>query len=266
MTHITTPQYMPGAEPFQLDAAGATGVLLLHGFSGSCAEVRPLGEMLHNAGYSVVAPALAGHGTHPDDLLPIAAQHFFEEAEAAYALARSRWQRVYLVGLSLGGTLALHVAARHAVAGIVTIASPVYMRRHIKRGIPFAHRWSPWRRVVSNLAAWRGEVVGYRTTPTSSLLVFLEVLEQVRAELPAVRAPLLALHGRKDDTVPASNAEFIVQHVGSPMRRSRLYPSGRHLLCLPPGLAQITPDILAFLHELGGPDVASPPTTEGASS
>lgn len=265
MTSITTPQYMRGAEPFHFEG-DTTGVLLLHGFSGSCAEVRPLGHVLRAAGYGVYAPALAGHGTHPDDLLPIGAAHFFEHVEAAYAFAHSRWRRVYLIGLSLGGTLALHLAAHHAVAGIVTIASPVYMRRHIKRGIPLAHRWSPWRRVVSNLAAWRGEVVGYRTTPTASLLVFLEVLEHVRAELPAVRAPLLALHSRKDDTVPASNAEFIVEHVGSGVRRARLYPAGRHLLCLPPGITQIAPDILGFLRELDAQDAASPAATEGASS
>ncbi|MDQ6824934.1 MAG: alpha/beta fold hydrolase [Candidatus Eremiobacteraeota bacterium] len=249
MSSNKTKKYMQGAEPFEF-AGGDSGVLLMHGFSGSCFEVRELGALLKREGYGVLAPVLAGHGTHPDDLSAINSTDFFSMAEDVYRQARSRYAKLYIVGQSMGGTLGLHLAAHHPVDGIVTIAAPVYMAIPIERGIPLAHRWSPWRNVVSNFSAWRGEVVGYRTTPTSSLLVFLEVLEYVRKELPAVRAPLLALHSTRDETVPASNADYIVSHVSSDIRRSRVYPAGRHLMTVPPQLAIIAPDVLGFLREL----------------
>ena len=263
MTSVTTKRYMPGAEPFEL-AGGTSGVLLLHGFSGSCFEVRELGLLLQRAGFGVLGPALAGHGTHPDDLHGVSANDFFALAEEAYQAARARFKRLYIVGQSMGGTLGLHLAAKHPLEGLVTIAAPVYMAYPVQQGIPIAHRFSPWRNVISNFSAWRGEVVGYRTTPTSSLVTFLQVLELVRQELPAVRAPLLALHSVRDETVPSGNAAYITARVASKVRRRRLYRTGRHLMTVPPQLALIAPDLIAFLHELEGAAAASDGATKGA--
>lgn len=240
--------YMPGAEPFALEG-GRAGVLLMHGFSGSCSEIRKLGEDLYAAGFSVVAPALAGHGTSPDDLLRVTREDFFATAEAAYRDASARFERVYVVGLSMGGTLGLHLAARHDVAALVTISTPVFMGRFVSLSVPIAMRWAPDRKVISNYAAWRGEVVGYTTTPLSSLGVFLDVLKTVRRELPRVTAPLYVIHSLGDQTVPAANAAFIAAHVASQEKYVRVHPGGRHLLTLPPQLRMISGDIIEFLHE-----------------
>jgi carboxylesterase len=195
--------YLPGAEPFALEG-GKSGVLLFHGFSGSCFEVRALAGELNAAGFGVLAPALAGHGTVPDDLAGITCDEFFAHAEEAYRHAARRHRRLAVVGLSMGGTLGLHVAARYPIAGLVTISTPVFMSRLVSVSVPLANRFIPQRRVISNYAAWRNEVVGYRTTPVSSLAVFLEVLNRVRRELSYVSQPLLAIHSANDTTVPRS--------------------------------------------------------------
>jgi len=240
--------YMPGAEPFSFEG-GRAGVLLLHGFSGSCSEIRELGADLHAAGFGVVAPALAGHGTSPDDLVGVTREDFFATVEAAYLDATERFERVYIVGLSMGGALGLHLAAHHEVAALATISTPVFMSRLVSLSVPIAMRWAPRRKVISNYAAWRGEVVGYTTTPLSSLGVFLDVLKIVRTELPRVTAPLLVIHSRGDQTVPAANAAFIAAHVASQEKHVRLYPGGRHLLTLPPYLRTISGDVIGFLRE-----------------
>ncbi len=240
--------YMPGAEPFLLEG-GRAGVLLMHGFSGSCSEIRELGQDLHAAGFSVIAPALAGHGTSPDDLSRVTREDFFVTAEAAYREAAERFERVYVVGLSMGGTLGLHLAARHDVPALVTISTPVFMSRLVSLSVPLAMRWAPNRKVISNYAAWRGEVVGYTTTPLSSLGVLLEVLKTVRRELPRVSSPLFVIHSLGDQTVPMGNASFIAAHVASQVKLVRVYPGGRHLLTLAPHLRTISGDILEFLRE-----------------
>jgi carboxylesterase len=239
-------QYLPGAEPFSLRGSRAA-VLLMHGFSGSVSEIRELANTLHAAGFTVVAPALAGHGLSPEDLAKATREDFFAAAQAGYDEAAAGHERVYIVGLSMGGTLGLHLAARNAVAALATISAPVFMGRFVSMSVPFLVRWAPQHQVISNYAAWRGEVVGYKSTPLRALGVFLAVLKQVRRELPRVHAPLLILHSTGDQTVPVSNARFIAAHVGSAEKEVRIYPGGRHLLTIPPHLDRVSADVLAFL-------------------
>jgi len=238
---------MAGAEPFSLEG-GRASVLLLHGFSGSVSEIRELGGRIRAAGFSVFAPSLAGHGSSPDDLARATREDFFSAVEDAYQQASRSAERVYIVGLSMGGALGLHVAARHPVSAIVTISTPAFMGKLVSMTVPLLVRWLPHRQVVSNYAAWRGEVVGYRTTPLRSLGVFLDVLKHVRRELPRVLAPLLVLHSTGDQTVPAANARFIAAHVGSEHKQVRIYRGGRHLLTMPPDLDRVSEDVLEFLN------------------
>jgi carboxylesterase len=246
--------YMAGAEPFEL-AGVDVGVLLLHGFSGSCSEVKGLGTMLHAGGFGVIAPALAGHGTTPQDLARVGRDDFFTGAEAAYAEAVKRYARVYVVGLSMGGTLGLHLATRHRLAGLATISAPVFMSRVVSWSGPLGARWMPQRNVISNYAAWTGEVVGYRYTTLSSIGVFLDLLATVKHELPRVESPLLILHSTGDQTVPVENAAFISAHVASAHKVVRVYEGGRHLLTLPPHLDAVGSDVLRFLRAQEAPYV-----------
>ncbi len=249
--------FMPGAEPFELPG-GDAGVLLLHGFSGSCSEIRGLGSALGEAGYGVYAPVLAGHGTSPADLERVGPADFFAAADAAYREVRKRYARVYVVGLSMGGTLALHLAARNPLEGLVTISAPVFMSPLIALSVPFATRFIPQRNVISNYSAWCGEVVGYRTTPISSLSVFLEVIAAVKEDLPRISAPLLVLHSTGDRTVPAANAPYIASRVASEHKAMRVYRGGRHLLTLPPHLDAVQMDVVRFLHSREAPYVTGP--------
>jgi carboxylesterase len=258
--------FLPGAEPFTLGSGGSAGVLLLHGFSGSVSEIRALGHDLHAAGFGVVAPTLAGHGTTPQDLTRITRDDFLTSAEDAFRTAAERFARVYVVGLSMGGTLGLHLAARHDVSALVTVSAPVFMGRLVSLSVPIAMRWAPRRNVISNYAAWRGEVVGYKTTPLSSLGAFLDVLKIVRRELPRVDTPLLIIHSTGDQTVPAGNAQFIAAHVKSRVKHVRMYQGGRHLLTLPPHLPRVSNDVVEFLRarEANSVAPAAAPTKGGS--
>jgi carboxylesterase len=259
-------EYMTGAEPFELTGADA-GVLLLHGFSGSCSEIRDLGQVLWDAGYGVYAPALPGHGTVATDLEHVRPDDFFAGAHAAYHEIRKRYARVYVVGLSMGGTLGLHLAAHVPMEGLVTISAPVFMSPLVSMSVPLATRFMPKRHVISNYAAWRGEVVGYRTTPISSLRVILDVMARVRADLPRITTPLLVLHSTGDMTVPVANAPYITAHVSSASKAIRMYHGGRHLLTLPPHLNDVQRDVVRFLHAQEAPYVTgSPAPSKGGYS
>src|SRR5262249_2909794 len=115
--------------PFFLPG-GPTGVLLTHGFTSSPAEVRPLGAFLAEQGYTVYGPRLAGHGTAPEDLRTTNWPDWVAAARGGIAELRTAGcERIALIGLSLGGTISLYLAAHEpgAYLGVVTMNSPVYL-------------------------------------------------------------------------------------------------------------------------------------------
>ncbi len=105
-------ELLPGAEPFSR-AGGAVGVLLCHGFTGSPHSLRPWAEYLAAQGLAVSVPLLPGHGTTWQDMARTTSADWYAEAEEALAGLRTRCSEVFVMGLSLGGCLALRLAERH---------------------------------------------------------------------------------------------------------------------------------------------------------
>ena len=242
-------RYLDGGEPFVLGEGGA-GVLVFHGFTGSPFEVRALGELLHANGFSVFAPALAGHATAEADLEGTTADDYLEAAERAYDEASRRCQRLYVVGLSMGGTLGLHLATRYKLPGLVTISAPVFLYPMVNASVPVIEQWLPGLRAPSNFAAWQGNVIGYKSTSIGAVRVLVDVLDRVRAELKSVSSPLLILHSARDYTVPVSSAKAIHENVASALKRLELLEAGSHLMTIEPNLSLIGETVVGFLKQL----------------
>ncbi|NMO16318.1 alpha/beta fold hydrolase [Pyxidicoccus fallax] len=114
--------------PFDL-GGGEDACLLLHGFTGSPWDMRPLGEALAARGMRAVAPRLPGHGTTPQALLHVTWRDW--QAAAEHALhALSGHRNVFVAGLSMGSLLALGLAARHPeqVRALALVAPAVRFR------------------------------------------------------------------------------------------------------------------------------------------
>jgi carboxylesterase len=115
---------MPGAEPF-LFPGNRTGVLLIHGFTGSPAAMRGLGEYLNqNQGYTTLGIRLPGHGTQVDDLRRPAWRDWLTTVEDGLNLLRGMCDQVYVAGISMGGVLTLIAANRYQVQGVAALSTP----------------------------------------------------------------------------------------------------------------------------------------------
>jgi len=120
---------LAGAEPFAFPG-GDVGCLLVHGFTGNPSSMRPMGEYLSGQGFTVVGPRLKGHGTRVEDMFDNTYHDWIASAEAGLEEIRKQCRTIFVAGLSMGATLALHLAGSHpdTVKGVVPICGPVFMK------------------------------------------------------------------------------------------------------------------------------------------
>jgi len=210
--------FIPTAEPFFMPG-GSVGVLLVHGFTGTPKEMRSMGEYLANQGYSILAVRLAGHATHPEDLVRVRWQDWLASIEDGYHLLKGIAQDIVVAGLSLGGALSLIFAARFPVAGLIAM-STIYelppdprkpFLRLLWRVIPTIPKGeSDW---VDPILA--GDHVDYPHYTTRAIIEVNEVIAEMQSSLPDVHAPALLMHSKKDGSVPYEHMEKIYSRLGS---------------------------------------------------
>jgi esterase/lipase len=109
-------------KPFHLDGDGTRAAVLIHGFPATPAEMRPLGDVLHAAGWTVTAPLLPGFGPNIATLPGRKHGEWRDAIQAVVADARRTHERVVLVGHSLGASVSLLAAAREPVDAHVLLA------------------------------------------------------------------------------------------------------------------------------------------------
>ncbi len=244
--------------PIERATGTASGVLLLHGFSGSPLEMTPLADALAGAGWTVSAARLAGHGTSPDDLARVTWQEWAASAQEAYDNLRATCRRVALVGLSMGGALALYLAAADPPAAVVTISAPVRVRRLMASATRLASKVMPVVPVLVRLTPRDPEVRAYRSPYSKIPLVAAGQLELLLAEtrrvLPQLRVPVLVVQGRKDWVIPRDSAQEILRLAsGAPATMLWLHRSG-HVATLDRDRAVLADAVTQFLrvHLTGG--------------
>jgi carboxylesterase len=220
--------------------------LLIHGFGGSTVEMEPLALALEAEGFEVVRLILPGHTTSIDDFSRTFFPDWLAAAEHACQEEMARGRRVVVIGHSLGGSLALHLAEYYDLAGVVTLAAPVYLYRFFP---PEAADWrlplvgvlkylrprwpkAPEDPVAREIAPWGG-YTGVRLLP--QLHSFIRGLDPIAQKLAEITEPLLILHARNDEVVPASNALTIANGVRSAEVTVEFLtlpetPAGRHII------------------------------------
>jgi carboxylesterase len=193
---------------------GPRGVLLLHGFAGTPPELRRLGEHLAANGYRCRGPALAGHASTPEALEASTRRDWVRSAQAELDALAQECDEVMVAGQSMGGTIALHLAATDLrVAAVATLAAPVWLSGLARRLIPVARRVRRWHHPgddvdLYDLAAI-DELYSHGRRSMRAIQEFTRLLDEVRDELASVRAPVLVLHGGRDRTIDPDNAREI---------------------------------------------------------
>lgn len=227
---MLSPIIIPTTEPFFFPG-GATGCLMVHGFTGTPKEMRWLGEHLAGKGHSVLGVRLAAHATRPDDMIRARWHDWLASVEDGWHLLSGCCERIYIIGLSMGGILSLLFAAGHPVAGVVALAAPHHLPadprlRFIKpislfkpffaKGEPDWFDWDAY-----------AEHISYDRDPTRAYAEVRGLIEEMQSALPVIRAPALLVYSKDDQTVRAEDGHMqaIYDALGS-REKERLWIEG----------------------------------------
>jgi carboxylesterase len=225
---MKTSAYMPGAEPFLWRGSRPLACVLTHGFTSSPAEMRWLGQSLHAQGYTVAGVCLDGHGQHYKLLRDKTSEDWLASVQAVYESLRPDYEGVVLIGHSLGGLLSLWGASQWEVAGVVALATPIFMPRlqgaylrfyrHLR---PFLYMvdTSPLPDYILQEQARRGEPalgrIRYDWWAAAAILQLYRTAELVRPQVDKIQAPVLLIDSEKDDSVSARHGDYLRAHLSA---------------------------------------------------
>ncbi len=248
-------QVQPAAEPFSA-AGGRTGVLLVHGFTGSPASMVPWAQSLADDGFSVQVPRLPGHGTRWQELNRTRWTDWYAEASTALDRLGASCDEVFLCGLSMGGCLALRLAEERAddVAGLVLVNPSVISTRKDLRAVPLVKRFVPSRRGIGNDINKPGvDEHCYDRTPLKAVDSLRALWKVTREDLPKVTVPLLLFRSLVDHVVEPMSAQLIVQQVSSRDVTERVLSKSYHVATLDNDAPAIFVESAEFIRKHSAP-------------
>jgi carboxylesterase len=207
-------------ESVQQPVSPTAGVLLIHGLNGSLRDMVEVEEVLRKNNLATRNLLLPGHGSHVRDMLSLGWPEWAAAVRKEFREMQQLYGRVFLVGHSLGGALALHTAAHEEVAGLVTMCAPLYMHPWMRPLVRAARHFTPMvptlREDVRDPEARRSYTRDvYRWTPMRPVESMMDYLPTLRKELSAITAPILIMVSRHDHVVPARDGKEIYRLIGS---------------------------------------------------
>lgn len=199
--------YFPGSK---------TGVVLVHGFTGSPAQTRELGEFFANQGLTVCGVRLVGHGVHHEILKKTNRFDWYYSLKTAVEKIREQVDEVFLIGFSMGGNLSLLFnELAGGVKGLILVNTPIYTRpsRLTFWFIPLIKRFKKyktkeWAKEMDNYF-FEKSAGSYPRIPLESAWQFYKLVQETKEVVPKVNIPVYVIQSARDEVINAQSAEFL---------------------------------------------------------
>lgn len=255
---------------------GETGILLIHGLTGTPAEMRHFGRHLGRKGLTVACPQLAGHCDSVQALKASTWEDWYASVDAAFEALAKECRQVYVAGLSMGALLGLLLAVhkKERLAG-VTLLSPTFFydgwnmpkwRRRLLLPLaihtPLRHFLS-WEEpppygikdervramvaaVLENRDARTADKIGHFKTPATVIRESTRLVRAAKNSLGQVSRPTLVVHSVEDDMASIKNAHFVTKRIASQRVETYFVDDSYHVLTLDKRKNDIADRVAAF--------------------
>ncbi|OIK29344.1 alpha/beta hydrolase [Streptomyces malaysiense] len=243
---------LPGAEPYR-HSGGEVGVLFCHGFTGSPQSMRPWAEHHAAHGLTVSLPLLPGHGTRWEDMQLTGWQDWYAAVDRELRLLSERCSQVFVAGLSMGGALALRLAALHGdrISGVVVVNPANKVHGLSAYALPVArHLVRSTKGIASDIAKGGAAETGYDRVPLHAAHSLRRFLRRLDGELPRIAQPLLLLRSAQDHVVPAVDSARVLERISSADVREIVLEHSYHVATLDVDADRIFEESLGFIGRL----------------
>ncbi|KMK92616.1 alpha/beta hydrolase [Rossellomorea marisflavi] len=231
---------------------GERAVLLLHGFTGSTIDVKGLGRVLRQAGFTCHAPLYTGHGGEAEVLIGTSPEEWWQDAQDGFRyLQEQGYGKIAVAGVSLGGTYALRLAMMHPVSGMISMCAPTRGKSRFDlaaRVIDYAERFKTFEGKQEEL---RKEEMDRLAQRDMSFLDELQsFIDDTGNRLSAIKDPTLILQGAKDASLYKESAFRIHDEILSEEKELKWYGESGHIITLDQERQQVYEDVKDFLLRL----------------
>ena len=213
----------PACRSITIKQGADKALLMIHGFPTTPAMYTYASERMKAEGYDVYAPLIPSFGTDCHDFIKTDFSSWYEWIEDYYLTLEKEYSRVFIIGTSMGGAMALKLAEHHKPAAVVTIGAPVVYNSLFRD------------RIITSWISYLGRIIGLFTPAISPCIIterpdsddgneewkgyggsypkqgvsLIWNLRPIRRDLGLIQSPLLSIHDRGDRTVPFANQGII---------------------------------------------------------
>lgn len=250
------------------------GALMLHGFMGSPASSRDMGQFLAQHGITVRCPLLPGHGNLPYMIDGYSRQDWIAAAEEGLAQLSEECDQIFLIGHSMGAVLSAHLAVQKPdICGLVLLAPlydvPDWRIKLVAVGRYFLKWFYPLKHDSADRDVFLGRITDFDPTidvndpeleqwlveasrlPLSGVDEMRKMSNLGRKLWPRLRQPVLIFQGGHDPAVSAGNTEKLFQKLRTPDKEMKFFPRVGHELMRPvePIHRKVWQKILEFVED-----------------
>ncbi len=247
------------SQPFFLQPLlpNGEGVVLVHGFLASPAEMRGIADKLLRLGFTVIGVRVKGHGTSPHDLKERSWEDWLGSVRRCYEILKPYVRQIYLVGFATGGALALRLAADQPdrLAGVAALSVPVkfenstMMVGQLMHGANALMRWMPsFKGMPFIVRDSEHPEINYRNVPVRGLYEVRRLIQELDDRLKDVHCPVLLLHGDKDPIIDADSSRIVFRKLGS-KEKQLVYVRSNRLSILLEDIDDTQDKVISFLTE-----------------
>jgi carboxylesterase len=237
-----------GAHPFELHAPGGRAVLLVHGGGDTPQTLRYLADVLHARGYAVRAPLLPGHGRTLRDFCDVTADRWLDAVRTEYRALRQRYPWVGVIGLSMGGALAVQLAAEldGELPALGLVAPYLSIPPRVRRAASLAPLWgllTPYVRSADGRSihdpAEEAKSLAYGIFSARALRALTITADRATALLPRVTAPTLVVQSRQDNRISPEACEQCFRVLGAREKRLVWVEGAGHIITVDRGRERV---------------------------